>query len=100
MYLIGIGQWNLTLINEIIYNIFVLFFDKTSGIIKFMKLLLWGLWRQKKITLIQLAKLTGISKTSLNEFENGNRVPNLEQLERIAMTLEVRMSDLYESDYK
>ncbi len=65
-----------------------------------MKLLLWGLRRQKKITLIQLAKLTGISKTSLNEFENGNRVPNLEQLERIAMTLEVRMSDLYESDYK
>lgn len=81
------------------YNIFV-FFDKISGIIKFMKLLLWGLRRQKKITLIQLAELTGISKTSLNEFENENRVPNLEQLERIAKALDVRMSDLYESDYK
>lgn len=98
MYLMGIGQWNLTLINGI-YISFV-FFDKISDIIKFMKLLLWGLRRQKKITLIQLAEITGISKTSLNEFENGNRVPNLEQLERIAMALEVRMSDLYESDYK
>ncbi len=76
------------------------YFVEIPGIIKFMKLLLWGLRRQKKITLIQLAEITGISKTSLNEFENGNRVPNLEQLERIAMALEVRMSDLYESDYK
>lgn len=98
MHVISIGWWNLTLINET-YNIFV-FFVKISDIIKFMKLLLWGLRRKKKITLIQLAELTGISKTSLNEFENGNRVPNLEQLERIAMALEVRMSDLYESDYK
>jgi transcriptional regulator with XRE-family HTH domain len=65
-----------------------------------MKLLLLGIRREKKITLVQLAELTGISKTTLNEFENERRMPNLEQLERIAMALDMRMSDLYESDYK
>ena len=65
-----------------------------------MKLLLLGILREKKITLVQLAELTGISKTTLNEFENERRMPNLEQLERIAMALDMRMSDLYESDYK
>lgn len=76
------------------------FFKIISDIIKCMKLLLWGIRRKKKITLIQLAELTGISKTSLNEFENENRTPNLEQLERIAKALDIRMSDLYESEYK
>ncbi|MCX4271921.1 MAG: helix-turn-helix transcriptional regulator [Acetatifactor sp.] len=65
-----------------------------------MKLLLLGIRREKKITLVQLAELTGLSKTTLNEFENERRMPNLEQLERIAMALDMRMSDLYESDYK
>lgn len=60
----------------------------------------WQARIEKNLTLIQLAKLTGISKTCLNDIENGKTSPNLIQLEKIAKALNVKMTDLFDSEYK
>ena len=65
-----------------------------------MKILIWKARKEKKLTLKQLEVLTGISKTTLNYIENGERSPKLEQLEKIAIVLNVRITDLFESKYK
>jgi len=57
----------------------------------------WQARRERSITLVKLAEMTGISKTTLNDIENGKISPNLNQLEKIAVALNASMSDLYES---
>ena len=52
------------------------------------------------MSLRQLAARTGISHAALNNYENGNRYPTIEQLERIAKALHIKISDLYDSDFK
>lgn len=49
---------------------------------------------------MQLAKKTGIGKSTLNNIENEKTSPNLFQLETIAIALDCRISDLYESEHK
>lgn len=56
--------------------------------------------QNKDMTLIQLSKMTGISKTTLNNIERGKVSPTLKELEAIAKALDVKIEDLYESDYK
>lgn len=65
-----------------------------------MKVLLWEMHTKKNCTLMQLAKKTGIGKSTLNNIENGKTSPTLFQLETIAIALDCHISDLYESDYK
>lgn len=65
-----------------------------------MKILTWQARANKKITLVKLSTLTGISKSTLNNIENGRVSPTIKQLEKIAKALEVKISDLYESKYK
>ena len=65
-----------------------------------MKILTWQARTKQKITLIQLEKMTGISKTTLNYIENGITSPTLRQLEAIAIALNFRITDLFDSDYK
>lgn len=65
-----------------------------------MEILTWQARTQKHITLNKLANMTGISKTTLNNIENGKVSPTLLQLELIAKALDVKISDLYNSDYK
>lgn len=60
----------------------------------------WHARDQQNITLTQLSKMTGIGKSTLNNIENGKTSPTLNQLESIAKALNVRISDLYESEYK
>lgn len=52
------------------------------------------------MSLRELAEKTGISKSTLNNIENGKQVPNLKHLEQIAKALKVSMSSLYDSEYK
>lgn len=54
----------------------------------------------KKITLVKLSEKTGISKSTLNNIENGRVNPTIKQLEAIAKALDTTISDLYESRYK
>lgn len=65
-----------------------------------MEVLTWQARTKKNLTLKQLEVLTGISKTTLNTIENGKTSPTLRQLEAIAMALDVKISDLFDSKYK
>lgn len=65
-----------------------------------IRILTWQARTNKNITLIQLAKMTGISKSTLNNIENGKVSPTLRQLELIAQALGMKISELYDSRYK
>ena len=52
------------------------------------------------MTLVKLSSKTGISKSTLNNIENGRVFPTILQLESIARALDVKIGDLYESEYK
>lgn len=65
-----------------------------------MKILTWQARNNKNITLVKLSRLTGISKSTLNNIENERVSPTIKQLEIIAKVLGVKISDLYESQYK
>ncbi len=65
-----------------------------------MKILIWQARSAKGMSLRELANQTGISKSTLNNLENGKQIPNLRHIELIAKVLEVSMSSLYDSDYK
>ena len=55
---------------------------------------------EKRFTLMELAKKSGIGKSTLNNIENGKVSPTLFQLETIAIALDVKITDLFESEYK
>lgn len=65
-----------------------------------MKILIWKVRTSKNISLRQLAKMTGISKSALSSYENELTCPNIRSVEAIAKALGCRISDLYESEYK
>ena len=51
--------------------------------------------KQKNITLSELAKMTGISKSHLNYIENGIKEPTISVLVLIAKALNVEINELY-----
>lgn len=65
-----------------------------------MEVLTWQARNKKNLTLRQLEKMTGISRSTLNTIENGQTSPTLFQLETIAEALQVKISDLFESEFK
>ena len=65
-----------------------------------MKVLLWEMRTLKGFTLMKLAEKSGIGKSTLNNIENGKVPPTLFQLEMIAIALDVKITDLFESEYK
>jgi transcriptional regulator with XRE-family HTH domain len=65
-----------------------------------MKILTWQARKNKNLTLIKLATVTGLSKSTLNNIENGKVSPTLDELEAIAKALNVKITDLFDSDCK
>ncbi len=65
-----------------------------------MDILTWEVREERNLTLKNLSELTGISKSTLNNIENGKTSPTLKQLELIAIALNVRITDLFLSKYK
>lgn len=65
-----------------------------------MKILVWQIRTAKRITLVELAKRSGIRKSTINNIENEKVSPTLMQLESLAAALEVHITDLFESDWK
>lgn len=61
---------------------------------------LWEIRTAKGLKLEAVAVVTGVSKSTLNNIENGKTSPTLANLEKIAKGLGCRISDLYESEYK
>jgi transcriptional regulator with XRE-family HTH domain len=65
-----------------------------------MKILTWQARNNKKVTLVKLSKMTGISKSTLNNIENEKVSPTIAELEAIAKALGMKITDLFDSDYK
>lgn len=65
-----------------------------------MKILTWQARNNKKVTLVKLLKMTGISKSTLNNIENEKVSPTIAELEAIAKALNMKITDLFDSDYK
>lgn len=65
-----------------------------------MKILTWQARNDKKVTLVKLSKMTGISKSTLNNIENEKVSPTIAELEAIAKALRMKITDLFDSDYK
>lgn len=65
-----------------------------------MKILTWQARYNKKVTLVRLSKMTGISKSTLNNIENEKVSPTIAELEAIAKALRMKITDLFDSDYK
>lgn len=65
-----------------------------------MEIKIWQVRNRRHITLKQLESITNIGKTTLNNMENGRTSPTLRQLETIAKALHIRITDLFDSEYK
>lgn len=65
-----------------------------------MQIRLWEMRTSKGLTLMQLAEKSGIGKSTLNNIENGKVSPTLFQLEMIAIAMNVKITDLFDSEYK
>lgn len=65
-----------------------------------MKILLTNIMYEKKLSVRQVSKMTGVPTSSLNDIMNEKSSPRLDTLEQIARGLKVRIQDLYESPYK
>ena len=65
-----------------------------------MKILLDKIMYDKNLSIRQLSIITGIPKSTISDIASGKTMPRIDTLETIAKGLKVRISDLYESDYK
>lgn len=61
---------------------------------------LWEIRTEKGLKLEAVAAMTGVSKSTLNNIENGKTSPTLDTLEKIAKGLGCHMNELYDSEYK
>lgn len=52
------------------------------------------------MSLRELARVSGIGKSTINNIENEKNYPTLYQLELLAISLECKITDLFESEYK
>lgn len=65
-----------------------------------MKILLRSYMWERNLTLRQVEILTGVSKSTLSRILNNQISPSMDVMERLAEGLKVRISNLYESDFK
>ena len=66
----------------------------------FMKLKIREIRKKRKLTQIELAKLTGISKSSISRYEREEIWPDMLEMEWIALALDVKITDLFDSKVK
>ena len=50
---------------------------------------------KKHLTIVQLAELSGVSKSHISEIENGKQIPSIHILCLLAVALGTRPEDLY-----
>ncbi|MBN2927995.1 MAG: helix-turn-helix transcriptional regulator [Eubacterium sp.] len=65
-----------------------------------MKILLSEIMYSKNISVRQLSARSGISKSTIDNIMNEVYSPTMENMELLAKALKVRITDLFESDYK
>ena len=52
---------------------------------------------ERKISILELSKMTGLSKGHLSRIENGETMPTILTSERIALALKVNSKELYKT---
>ena len=67
---------------------------------KNMKILLGDIINKKNLTRRQVAILTGVPRSTISDIISGRTSPRMDTMEQLAKGLKVRISDLYESDFK
>lgn len=82
------------------FHEFPLCFVEIEGYHFPMEIKIWEARSKKGISLAELSKRTGISKSALNNYENGKRIPDMKQMEKMAIALDTTISNLYESPHK
>ncbi len=65
-----------------------------------MKILLAKIMYNQNLSVRQVAAMTGLSKSTVSRIANGETSPTADMLERLAIGLNVRVTDLFESDFK
>lgn len=65
-----------------------------------MEVLLWERRNEKELSDRELAKLSGLGKSTINNIETGKTSPTLKQLKAIAVALDCKITDLFDDEYK
>lgn len=65
-----------------------------------MKILLGKIMYKNNISERQLAAMTGISRSTINNIVNGRYSPTMDNMEKLAKALKIHITDLFESPYK
>ena len=65
-----------------------------------MKILLEQIMYSKNVSLRKLSSRTGVSKSTIQRIANNEISPRLDTLEKLAIGLKCRMTDLFESEFK
>ena len=65
-----------------------------------MKILLGNARADREITLEKLASISGISKSTLQRIEIGAVSPTMDTMEKLAKAMHMKITDLFESEYK
>lgn len=65
-----------------------------------MRILLDEIMYKKNLTIRQVSIMTGIPKSTVADIVYGRTIPRMDTMERLAIGLKVRISDLYESIYQ
>lgn len=61
-----------------------------------MELRIKDVIKEKKVTVVALAEMIGITQPNMSNIVNGKSMPSLETLDRIASALEVPVTELFE----
>ena len=65
-----------------------------------MRILLDEIMYKKNLTIRQVSIMTGIPKSTIADIVSGKTIPRMDAMERLAIGLKMRISDLYESSYQ
>lgn len=65
-----------------------------------MRILLDKIMYSKNLTVRQVSIMTGIPKSTINDIMNHKKMPRMDTMEKLAAGLKIKISDLYDSDYK
>lgn len=65
-----------------------------------MKILLGDYMYKQNLTFRQVAVMTGIPKSTISKIVNKGMSPRMDTMEQLAKGLHIKISDLYESDFK
>ena len=65
-----------------------------------MKILLGDIMYKRNLTARQVEMMTGVPKSTVNKIANEQISPRMSTMEQLAKGLQIKISDLYESDFQ